>query len=72
MWYVYGIYVLGLLFYKHVYGMHVLCFNSHLYHTTSWIVCDPDPDHPLEGDIAQELVEKPDDYAEKAFKHAQE
>ena len=40
--------------------------------TTSWIVCDPDPDHPLEGDIAQELVEKPDEYAEKAFKHAQE
>ena len=52
--------------------MHVLCFISHLCPLISWAVCDPDPDHPLEGDIAQELVEKPDEYVEKAFKHAQE
>jgi len=35
-------------------------------------LCEPDPDHPLEGDIAQLLVEKPSEYAEKAYKHAQE
>lgn len=33
-------------------------------------LCDPDPDHPLESEIARCLVEKPGDYAEKAFKHA--
>ncbi|KAL7536929.1 hypothetical protein ACHAXR_007484 [Thalassiosira sp. AJA248-18] len=35
-------------------------------------LCDPDPDHPLESDIAQLLVEKPGDYASAAFKHAAE
>ena len=32
----------------------------------------PDPDHPLESAIAQTLVEKPADYAEKSFKYAGE
>jgi len=35
-------------------------------------LCVPDPDHPLESAIAQTLVEKPTDYAEKAFKYAGE
>ena len=35
-------------------------------------LCDPDPDHPLESDIAQCLVEKPSEYAEKAYRHAVE
>ncbi len=41
-------------------------------------VCDcansyvPDPDHPLESDIAQVLVEKPEEYATLAYKHAVE
>lgn len=35
-------------------------------------LCDPDPDHPLESEIAQLLVDKPGDYAKKAFSHAGE
>ncbi|KAL7542195.1 hypothetical protein ACHAWF_007112 [Thalassiosira exigua] len=35
-------------------------------------LCDPDPDHPLEADLAQLLVEKPADYASAAYKHAAE
>jgi ubiquitin-protein ligase len=35
-------------------------------------LCDPDPDHPLESDIAQILVEKPEEYAAVAYKHALE
>jgi ubiquitin-protein ligase len=35
-------------------------------------LCEPDPDHPLEGDIAQLFVEKPGEYAEIAYKHALE
>ena len=35
-------------------------------------LCDPDPDHPLESDIAQCLVETPNEYAEKAYRHAVE
>ncbi|KAL3798148.1 hypothetical protein HJC23_005709 [Cyclotella cryptica] len=33
-------------------------------------LCDPDPDHPLESEIAQTLVDKPNEYAKTAFKHA--
>ena len=33
-------------------------------------LCDPDPDHPLESDLAQLLVEKPAEYATAAYKHA--
>ena len=35
-------------------------------------LCDPDPDHPLESVIAQLLVDKPEEYAKAAFKHAGE
>lgn len=35
-------------------------------------LCDPDPSHPLESDTAQLLVEKPEEYASAAFKHATE
>lgn len=35
-------------------------------------LCDPDPDHPLEGDLAQLLVEKPAEYASAAHRHAAE
>jgi len=35
-------------------------------------LCDPDPAHPLENDTAQLLVEKPEEYASAAFKHAAE
>lgn len=35
-------------------------------------LCDPDPDHPLESDIAQVLVEKPEEYAALAYRHAVE
>lgn len=35
-------------------------------------LCDPDPDHPLESDVAQLLMDKPGDYAAAAFKHASE
>jgi ubiquitin-protein ligase len=35
-------------------------------------LCEPDPDHPLEGDIAQLFVEKPQEYAATAYKHASE
>lgn len=35
-------------------------------------LCDPDPDHPLESDIAQLLVDKPGDYKVAAFRHAGE
>lgn len=35
-------------------------------------LCDPDPDHPLESDIAQILVEKPEEYAALAYRHAVE
>lgn len=35
-------------------------------------LCEPDPDHPLEGDIAQLFVEKPEDYAKLAYEHASE
>mmetsp|Transcript_1638 Transcript_1638/g.3510 ORF Transcript_1638/g.3510 Transcript_1638/m.3510 type:complete len:242 (+) Transcript_1638:120-845(+) len=35
-------------------------------------LCDPDPDHPLESDIAQLLADKPEEYAVAAFKHASE
>mmetsp|Transcript_40972 Transcript_40972/g.85962 ORF Transcript_40972/g.85962 Transcript_40972/m.85962 type:complete len:235 (-) Transcript_40972:229-933(-) len=35
-------------------------------------LCEPDPEHPLESDIAQLLVEKPAEYASAAFKHAAE
>lgn len=33
-------------------------------------LCDPDPDHPLESEIAQKLVDKPKDYANAAFMFA--
>jgi ubiquitin-protein ligase len=33
-------------------------------------LCNPDPDHPLESDIAQLLVDKPEEYAMKAWGHA--
>ena len=33
-------------------------------------LCDPDPDHPLESQIAQLLVDKPEEYARAAFRHA--
>lgn len=33
-------------------------------------LCDPDPDHPLESEIAQLLVDRPDEYKMKAFGHA--
>ena len=35
-------------------------------------LCEPDPDHPLEGDIAQLFVEKPEEYDAMAHKHASE
>lgn len=35
-------------------------------------LCEPDPAHPLESDTAQLLVEKPEEYASAAFKHAAE
>lgn len=35
-------------------------------------LCEPDPDHPLESDIAQELVEKSEDYKKKAWEGARE
>eukprot|EP00578_Thalassiosira_sp_NH16_P011152 CAMPEP_0181108424 /NCGR_PEP_ID=MMETSP1071-20121207/17623_1 /TAXON_ID=35127 /ORGANISM="Thalassiosira sp., Strain NH16" /LENGTH=240 /DNA_ID=CAMNT_0023192027 /DNA_START=17 /DNA_END=739 /DNA_ORIENTATION=+ len=35
-------------------------------------LCDPDPDHPLEGEMAQLLMEKPGEYGAAAFKHAAE
>lgn len=35
-------------------------------------LCEPDPAHPLENDTAQLLVEKPEEYASAAFKHAAE
>lgn len=35
-------------------------------------LCEPDPDHPLEGDLAQLLVEKPGEYAGAAWRHAAE
>ena len=35
-------------------------------------LCKPDPDHPLESDIAQLLVDKPEEYAKKAYGHAGE
>mmetsp|Transcript_11960 Transcript_11960/g.17179 ORF Transcript_11960/g.17179 Transcript_11960/m.17179 type:complete len:250 (+) Transcript_11960:112-861(+) len=33
-------------------------------------LCDPDPDHPLESEIAQKLVDKPKDYANAAYMFA--
>jgi ubiquitin-protein ligase len=33
-------------------------------------LCDPDPDHPLESQIAQTLVDKPNEYAKTAYRHA--
>ena len=30
-------------------------------------LCDPDPDHPLESEIAQKLVDKPSEYAAAAY-----
>eukprot|EP00984_Skeletonema_dohrnii_P037066 scaffold38710_cov200-Skeletonema_dohrnii-CCMP3373.AAC.4 len=35
-------------------------------------LCDPDPDHPLESDIAQTLVDKPSVYKEKAYLFSKE
>jgi len=35
-------------------------------------LCDPDPDHPLESEIAQKLVDKPSDYASAAYKFSNE
>jgi len=35
-------------------------------------LCEPDPDHPLESDIAQELVEKSKEYKKKAWEGARE
>jgi ubiquitin-conjugating enzyme E2 D len=35
-------------------------------------LCDPDPDHPLESEIAQKLVDKPSDYAALAYKFSSE
>ncbi|KAL3807449.1 hypothetical protein ACHAXA_006838 [Cyclostephanos tholiformis] len=35
-------------------------------------LCEPDPDHPLEDDIARLLVEQPGEYAKIAHKHALE
>jgi len=35
-------------------------------------LCDPDPDHPLESEIAQKLVDKPSDYASAAYKFSSE
>ena len=33
-------------------------------------LCDPDPDHPLESEIAQLLVDRPEEYKMKAWGHA--
>ncbi len=33
-------------------------------------LCEPDPDHPLESEIAQKLVDKPMDYKNAAFMFA--
>jgi len=35
-------------------------------------LCEPDADHPLEGDVAQLMVDRPAEYASAAFKHAAE
>jgi ubiquitin-protein ligase len=35
-------------------------------------LCDPDPDHPLESEIAQKLVDKPSEYASAAYKFSSE
>jgi len=35
-------------------------------------LCDPDPDHPLESEIAQTLMDKPSVYKEKAYMFSKE
>ena len=57
----------------------VIAFSYHLILSMAKVcarlrkfLCDPDPDHPLQPEIAQTLVDNPAEYANNAFKYAGE